>query len=66
MISADHDGSDLILSAFCRSCITGEKAPNVVEEAYSATALCLLGNLAMDEKRVVRFPQKYMIPSMKF
>ena len=66
MVSADHDGSDLILSAFCRSCITGEKAPNVVEEAYSATALCLLGNQAMDEKRVVSFPQKYRIPSMKF
>ena len=27
MIGADKDGSDVILSAFCHSCITGEKAP---------------------------------------
>ena len=66
MVSADHDGSDLILSAFCTSCITGEKVENVVEEAYSATVLCLLGNLAMDTKTVVTFPEEYKIPYMKF
>ena len=66
MVSADHDGSDLILAAFCRSCITGEKAENVVEEAYCSTVLCLLGNQAMDEKRVVTFPDEYKIPYMKF
>ena len=41
MVGADKDGSDIILSAFCHSCITGEKAPNVVEEAYCSTVLCL-------------------------
>lgn len=66
MVSADNDGSDLILSAFCTSCITGEKAENVVEEAYCSTMLCLLGNQAMDEGRVVRFPDEYKIPYMKF
>lgn len=66
MVSADHDGSDLCLSAFCRSCITGEKAQNVVEEAYCATVLCLLGNEAMDKGAVVRFPDKYKISYMKF
>ena len=66
MVSADHDGSDLILSAFCTSCITGEKVENVVEEAYCATVLCLLGNLAMDTKTVVTFPEEYKIPYMKF
>ena len=66
MIAADHDGSDLIMSAFCTSCITGEKARNVVEECYASTALCLLGNQAMEERRLVTFPEEYKIPYMKF
>ena len=28
MIGADKDGSDIILSSFCQSCITGEKREN--------------------------------------
>lgn len=66
MIGADNDGSDLILSAFCSACITGEKAQNVVEEAYCATVLCLLGNKAMEEQRTILFPDYYKIPYMKF
>lgn len=66
MIGVDNDGSDIILSEFCKSCITGEKAKDVVEEAYCATILCLLGNKAMDEGRVIKFPEEYKIPYMKF
>lgn len=66
MISSDHDGSDEILSAFCQSCITGEKAQDVVEEAYYSTLLCLLGNQAMDECRTIDFPEEYKIPYLKF
>ena len=66
MVSADHDGSDIILEAFCNSCISGERPQNVVEEAYCATLLCLLGNQAMDEKRLITFPEEYKIPYMKF
>ena len=66
MIGATNDGSDVIMSAFCQSCITGEKAENVVEEAYCATLLCLLANQAMDERRIVTFPDEYKIPYMKF
>ena len=66
MIGATNDGSDIIMSAFCQSCITGEKAENVVEEAYCATLLCLLANQAMDEHRIVTFPDEYKIPYMKF
>ena len=51
--------------SFCQSCITGEKAANVVEEAYCSTILCLLGNRAMDEGRVVDLPREYVIPYMK-
>ena len=66
MIGATNDGSDVIVSAFCQSCITGEKAENVVEEAYCATLLCLLANQAMDERRIITFPDEYKIPYMKF
>ena len=66
MIGAEKDGSDQILSAFCQACITGEKAKNIVEEAYSATMLCLLGNQAMAEQRKVEFPDEYKIPFIKF
>lgn len=66
MVAADNDGSDLVLRAFCRSCISGEKPENIVEEAYCATLLCLLGNQAMEEQRLIRFPEEYKIPYMKF
>ncbi len=65
-VGVDHDGSEDILSAFCQSCITGERAVNVVEEAYSATALCLLGNLAMETGTTIDFPEEYKIRYMKF
>jgi predicted dehydrogenase len=66
MIGVDKDGSDIILSAFCQSCITSEKAENIVEEAYCSAVLCLLGNQAMDEQRHIPFPDEYKIPYMKF
>ena len=66
MIGAANDGSMDIVEAFCQSCITGERAENVVEEAYCATLLCLMGNQAMDERRVVTLPEAYRIPYMKF
>lgn len=66
MIGAVKDGSDEILSAFCQACITGEKGKDIVEEAYCATLLCLLGNQAMDEQRRIDFPDEYKIPYMNF
>lgn len=66
MTGVDNDGSDVILSAFCTACITGERAVNVVEEAYCSTVLCLLGNKAMEEQRTIIFPEYYKIPYMKF
>lgn len=65
-VGVDKDGSDVILSAFCQSCISGEKAKNVVEEAYCSTLLCLLGNKAMEARGIVYLPDEYKIPYMKF
>lgn len=66
MVAADADGSDIILEAFCKACLSGERARNVVEEAYCSTVLCLLGNRAMEEQRRITFPEEYKIPYMKF
>jgi predicted dehydrogenase len=66
MVGVEKDGSEDILSAFCQGCITGEKGKNIVEEAYSATMLCLLGNQAIAEQRKVNFPDEYKLPYMKF
>jgi len=66
MIGAEKDGSDEMLSSFCQACITGEKGRDIVEEAYSATTLCLLGDRAMREQRCVEYPEEFKIPFMKF
>ncbi len=66
MVGAENDGSDNLISAFCQSVITGEKAKDIVEECYSSTMLCLLGNQAMKEQRKVDFPDEYKIPYLKF
>lgn len=66
MVGVLNDGSKDVIEAFCQSCITGERPASVVEEAYTTTLLCLLGNQAMDEKRTICFPEEYKIPYMKF
>jgi len=66
MIGADNDGSDQLLSAFCQAVITGERAKDIVEECYSSTMLCLMGNQAIAEKRNIDFPEEYKIPYIKF
>ena len=41
-------------------------APNLVEEAYYSSVLGLLGLLAIDEGRVITFPDEYKIPYLNF
>lgn len=66
MIGVEDDGSEEMLSAFCQASITGEKAPNIVEECYSSTILCLMGNEAIKQERKIYFPEEYKIPYIKF
>lgn len=66
MIGAVKDGSDEMLSSFCQACVTGEKGKDIVEEAYCASTLCLLGDQSMREQRRIDFPEEYKIPFMKF
>lgn len=66
MIGAENDGSDHLISAFCQAAITGEKAKDIVEECYTSTILCLMGNQAMLEQRKVVYPEEYIIPYIQF
>jgi len=61
-IDTSDDGSKALVSAFCDSVITGKAVPNLVEEAYYASVLSLLGLQAMDEKRIITFPEELKIP----
>ncbi|HEY5499121.1 MAG TPA: Gfo/Idh/MocA family oxidoreductase [Bacteroidales bacterium] len=56
------DGSEELVAAFCHSVINGKPVPGLVEEAYYSSVLALLGLQAMDEKRILNFPEKYKIP----
>ena len=66
MIGADNDGSVELLEAFCYSVITNKPAENLVEEAYYSSLLSILGLQAMEEQRVITFPNEYKIPYLNF
>jgi hypothetical protein len=55
------DGSIELLTAFCNSAIANEKNERLVEEAYYSSVYALLGLQAMDEKRIVTFPEELTI-----
>ena len=59
--AAVDDGSKGLLESFCNAMITGKSMPMLVEEAYYSCLLALLGNQAMDEHRIVPFPDEYKI-----
>jgi len=66
MIGADNDGSIELVEAFCHSVITGKPAIDLVEEAYYSSVLSLLGIQAMEEQRVIKYPDEYKIPYLNF
>lgn len=65
-IGAVGDGSVELVTAFCEASIMGKPAPNLVEEAYYSSVLSLLGLQAMNEERVITFPDEYKIPYLNF
>lgn len=65
-VGAMGDGSVELLTAFCQSAITGRSAVNLVEEAYYSSVLALLGLQAMEEQRMITFPDEYKIPYLNF
>jgi predicted dehydrogenase len=55
------DGTSLMLSAFAESVISGKQPPMIAEESYYATQLSLLGHRAMEEEKMLVFPDEYKI-----
>lgn len=55
------DGSLEMLQAFCHSVLTGSQPPHVLEEAYYASILCLLGDEAILHKKTLTIPEDVMI-----
>ena len=55
------DGTSLLVDAFVEAVITGKQPANVAEEGYYASALCLLGHEAIEQEKVLTFPDEYKI-----
>ncbi|MCM1501583.1 MAG: Gfo/Idh/MocA family oxidoreductase [Bacteroidales bacterium] len=55
------DGSLEMLQAFCHAVLTGVQPPHVLEEAYYASLLCLLGDEAILQKRILSLPDRFRI-----
>lgn len=59
--SPKTDGTSLMLDAFVEAVITGKQPEKIVEEAYYASTLCLLGYQAMEENTILSFPDEYKL-----
>ena len=55
------DGTDLLSAAFVEACITGEQPPLLAEEGYYATTLSVLGDQALQEGRMLEYPDEYKL-----
>jgi predicted dehydrogenase len=60
-VGAVGDGSVELITAFCNSSITGRQNDTLAEEAYYSSVYALLGLQAMEEKRIVTFPEELSI-----
>ena len=59
--SPKEDGTSLMLDAFVEAVISQKQPERVTEEAYYSSALSLLGHQALEEERVVTFPDEYKL-----
>lgn len=57
----DDDGTGLMLEAFAEAVITQKQPELIAEEGYYATALSLLGHQAMEEERIIVFPDQFKL-----
>ena len=55
------DGTSQMLDAFVEAVITGKQPPRIAEEGYYASALCLLGYDAIEQERILTFPDEYKL-----
>lgn len=57
----EDDGTSLMLAAFAEAVITRKQPALIAEEGYYATQLSLLGHQAMEEERMIIYPDKYKL-----
>lgn len=55
------DGTSLMLEAFAEAVITRKQPELIAEEGYYATQLSLLGHQAMEEEKMLVFPEKFKL-----
>jgi len=57
----EGDGSSLIVDAFVEAVITQKQPPMIAQEGYYSTQLSLIGHQAMEEEKMLVFPDKFKI-----
>lgn len=55
------DGSDLMMDAYVEAVITRKQPVNVAEEGYYASALTLLGDMAIEKGEILTFPDQFKL-----
>jgi len=55
------DGTSLMLDAFVEAVITEIQPPRIAEEGYYASALTLLGDMAIEQGQILTFPDEYKL-----
>lgn len=55
------DGTDLMMNAFVAAVITEKQPVNVAEEGYYASALTLLGDMALEKEEMLIFPDEFKL-----
>ena len=58
----DYNDTFLQMVGFVKAIKAGKPYANLLRECYHSTVAVLLGLQAMDENRVVKWPQKYIMP----
>lgn len=59
--SPKTDGTSLLTDAFIEAVITGKQPEKIAEEGYYSSTLSLLGHQAIEEQRILEFPNEYKI-----
>lgn len=57
----EGDGTDLMMNAYVEAVITGKQPINIAEEGYYASALTLLGDMAMEKGEMLTFPDQFKL-----
>ncbi|MFR9669247.1 MAG: Gfo/Idh/MocA family oxidoreductase [Rikenellaceae bacterium] len=65
-VGAMDDGSFELLAAFIEAAKLNRPAKNLIEEAYYSSTLALLGLQAIEEQRMIKYPDEFKIPYLNF